>query len=312
MQSTPFEKHPRRIAKLLLILAGVPCLPLAAQAPAIRISAPTLGWVLSSDGTQLIEIAGVPESPRAGRAVALSAVARHAWSSPDAAAVALRLDDGLYLVRSGGQLELLTEIEKGAAVSLVWDRASAGFAACWADKCQARTVTGGEAEQWEIAIGSRLIAFSQNAGAVTVSDSAADWRHRGEVIHLDAIPVAAAFRAGTDELWTVDAEGRLTGRDRQGRRTGEGEMVPGAIGLVSSADGSRFFSVNSEREFATYAVASGQTERLSVDDPVDGAWPAPGSFAIRLHESAKRPIAIWDGDSGVTGWMPVAASEVRQ
>jgi len=204
------------------------------------------------------------------------------------------------------------ELEKGAEVSLIWDRASAGFAACWADKCQSRTASGGEAEQWAIANGSRLKAFSVIAGAVTVSDSGAVWRHRGEVIPLDTLPAAAAFRAGTEELWTVDAEGRLTGRDSQGRRTGEGELVASAIGLVSSADGSRFFAVNAEREIATYTIVSGQTERLSVDDPVDGAWPIPGQFAIRLHESAKRPIAIWDGESGTTGWMPVAASEVRQ
>ena len=39
---------------------------------------------------------------------------------------------------------------------------------------------------------------------------------------------------------------------------------------------------------------------------------AAGRFTVRLHDSAKRAIAIWNGDSGITGWVPASNSEVRQ
>jgi hypothetical protein len=204
------------------------------------------------------------------------------------------------------------EVAADIDLTVVWDRSSAGFATCWADKCQTRTADGAVREQWEVAAGSRAIAFSVSAGLVTATAESADWRHAGELIHLDAPPAAAAFRAGTQELWIVDADGHLIGRDEQGRRAGEGELVPGAIGLVGSLDGKYFFAVNADREAAVYSLEASQSERLTIEDAVEGAWAAPGPFAVRLHESAKRPIAIWEGATGTTGWMPVATSEVRQ
>jgi hypothetical protein len=204
------------------------------------------------------------------------------------------------------------EVASGVDLTVVWDRSSAGFAACWADKCQTRAADGAVREQWEVAAGTRALAFSVSAGLLTATAESADWRHAGELIHLDTPPAAAAFRAGTQELWLVDADGRLIGRDEQGRRAGEGELVPRAIGLVGSLDGKHFFAVNADREAAVYSLEALQSERLTIEDAVEGAWAAPGLFAIRLHESAKRPIAIWEGVTGTTGWMPVATSEVRQ
>lgn len=90
-----------------------------------------MGWVLASDGSQLIEIAGIAASPRAGRAIDLPSAARRFWTSPDANAVILRLDTGIFLLRSGDQLE---QVAEGIAVTAVWDRASTGFALCWAEK----------------------------------------------------------------------------------------------------------------------------------------------------------------------------------
>jgi len=131
MQCKPLTKHSRRIASLLPFLAALPGMALAAESPGIRLSSPTLGWVLASDGSQLIEIAGIAASPRAGRAIDLPSAARRFWTSPDANAVILRLDTGIFLLRSGDQLE---QVAEGIAVTAVWDRASTGFALCWAEK----------------------------------------------------------------------------------------------------------------------------------------------------------------------------------
>ena len=128
------------------------------------------------------------------------------------------------------------EIPPEVDITVVWDRSSAGFATCWTEKCQARTANGTLREQWEVAAGSRPMAFSVEAGLVTASVGTAEWRRGVELIPLDAVPAAAAFRAGTGELWLLDAAGHLAGRDQQGRHIGEGESVTNAIGLVSFAN----------------------------------------------------------------------------
>ena len=316
MQSKPLTKHSRRIARLLPFLAALPGLALAAESTGIRLSSPTLGWVLASDGSQLIEIAGIAESPRAGRTVALPSAARRSWTSPDANSVILRLDTGIFLIRSGEQLEQLaefpSELPRDIEVAAVWDRSSAGFAICWAEKCEARAANGAIRDQWKISSGSRAIAFSVEAGLVTANAEDAGWHYGGELIQLDAVPAAAAFRAGTKELWLLHLDGRISGQDRQGRRLGEGGLVAGALGLIGSLDGKAFFAVNAEGEAAVYSLESAQTVRVAIEESVEGVWPAPGLFAIRLHESAKRPITIWNGETGITGWMPAATIEVRQ
>ncbi len=299
-------------SKLLLILAALPGLIPAAESAGIRLSAPALGWILASDGAQLIEIAGIAASPRAGRAVALPSPARRVWASPDSNAVLLRLDAGLFLLRANEQLEQLAEIPLDVDVTAAWDRSSAGFAICWAEICQARALNGPIRDQWPFTAGARVVAFSMEAGLLTATAQSAEWRNAAELIPLDTIPAAAAFRPGTQELWLLDADGRLAGRDRQGRRTGEGESVANALGLISSADGKAFFAANADGAAAVFSVASSQSERFAIEESVEGVWPAPGLFAIRLHESAKRPIAIWNGETGITGWMPAATSEVRQ
>jgi hypothetical protein len=317
MNSTPSIKSARRIARLFLSLATLPGLPIAAEPPSPRLSAPAIGWVLAADGSQVIEIAGIAESPRAGRSVALPSAARRTWNSPDADTILIRLDTGLYLISSNERPEHLPRqliaIPAETDVTVAWDRASAGFAICWVETCQARSTAGAIREQWEVSPGSRPIAFSVDAGLVTATLESAVWRVGSQVIHLEAIPAAAAFRAGTRELWLLDLAGHLAGQDRQGRLTGEGNLIPNAAGLVGSLDGKAFFSANTEGAAAVLSLESAQTERLSIEDSVEGVWPAPGLFAIRLHESAKRSIAIWNGQTGVIGWMPTAQGiEVRQ
>lgn len=312
MQSTPLITPPRRIAKFLLILAAIPGLALAADSAGIRFSSPSIGWVLAADGSQLIEIAGIDSSPRTGRAVALPSAARRSWSSPDASSALLRLNTGLILLKSDGHPTQIVEIASNVDVAAAWDRSSTGFVACWAGTCQARAADGAIRDQWPVPEGSRIVAFSLEAGLLTATSESADWRQGAESIQLETVPAAAAFRPGTQELWLLDADGRLAGRDRQGRRTGEGELVANAVGLVSSADGKALFAVDPEGRAAVFTIESAQSERFSIDESVEGVWPAPGRFAIRLHESAKKPIAIWNGETGVTGWMPAATNEVRQ
>jgi hypothetical protein len=214
-------------------------------------------------------------------------------------------------------LVLLTELAPEVDATAAWDRASAGFALCWADICQGHGANGAIRSRWEVPAASRAVAFSAEAGLVSATPDSAVWRSETDNTPLDVLPAAAAFRADTQELWLVDAAGRLTGRDRQGRRTGEGDLVETPLGLISSANGKSFFAANAEGAAATYSIDAAQTTRMNLEDTVEGVWAAPGQFAVRLHESAKRPIAIWNGETGTTGWMPAANfstvnAEVRQ
>lgn len=302
----------RRIAESLLSLAITSGLVMAAESPDIRISAPSLGWILAADGSQALEITGVTESPRAGRAVALAGVARRAWASPDATVTVLQTGTGLEILRGSVPAEGLFELPTGSVATVAWDRASAGFAVCWDTDCEARGANGAMRARWEVAAGARLLAYSADNGMVLATGESAEWRRESSVITLDAIPAAAAFRPGTSELWLLDAAGQLTGIDPQRRPIGNAELVPNALGLVASLDGKSFFAANAEGATAATNLETLQTEKFNLEDSVEGLWPAAGRFTVRLHDSAKRAIAIWNGDSGITGWVPALNSEVRQ
>lgn len=288
-------------------------LAIAADSSGVRISAPALGWLLSPDGSQLIQLTGVAESPRAGATIALENPARAAWASPDASAIVLKFDSGLALLRSGGPVEPLPGAPI-AAHAAVWDRASAGFALCSQDSCLAFDNAGAIRSRWEVASGSRPLAYSADHGLVTVSADGADWHQANQSIRLDSLPAAAAFRPGTAELWFIDAAGTLSQQDAQGLRRALPDLVPNAVGIVAALDGKSIFAVNAEGAAASASLDTLQAERFSLEDTVEGAWPAPGAFAIRLHESAKRPVAIWNGETGLTGRAPAFSpeTEVRQ
>lgn len=306
------KNQARRIAESLLSLAFTSGLVLAAEAPAIRISAPSIGWILAADGTQAIEITGVTESPRTGRTVALAAVARRAWPSPDASATVLQTNTGIALLAGNDQVETLSELPVASVATVAWDRASAGFAACWDTVCEARGANGAMRARWEVAAGARLLAYSAENGLVLATAEGAEWRREAAVIALDSIPAAAAFRPGTSELWLLDATGQLAGIDPQRRPAGTAELVPDAIGLVASLDGKAFFAANASGAAAATNLESLQTETFNMEDSLEGLWPAAGRFTVRLHDSAKRAIGIWNGDSGITGWVPALNSEVGQ
>ena len=302
----------RWIAESLLSLAVASGLTIAAESPDIRISAPSLGWVLAADGSQVIELAGVSDSPRVGRAFALESAARRAWAAPDSTATVLQTASGISLLRGGDRVEGLFELPAGSAATVAWDRASAGFAVCWDTNCEARDAAGALRSRWEVAAGARVIAYSAANGLVLATGETAEWRRDNAAIALDSQPVAAAFRPGTSELWLLDASGQLSGIDPQRRPTGSAELVAGAVGQVASLDGTAFFAANAEGAAAFTNLETLQTEKFSVEDSVEGLWPAAGRFTVRLHDSAKRAIAIWDGASGITGWVPASNSEVRQ
>ncbi|MBL8237545.1 MAG: hypothetical protein JNM66_09015 [Bryobacterales bacterium] len=321
MHCKQFTHTPRRIALLLralVLVSGLSsALTLAAESPAVRFSSPSMGWILAADGSQAIEITGVADSPRAGRAVALPSAARRSWVAPDATAAVLRLDSGLFLLRSSDVLELLAPLDPGIAVSVAWDRASAGFALCWAESCESRAADGAIRAQWDVPSASRALAFSVADGLVVATADTAFWYSTNETVALQTLPVAAAFRSGPRELWSVDAAGNLLGQDMQGRRTGEAELVANPLGLVGSLDGGTFFAANAEGEAAIFTFDAARTEKWNVEDTVEGAWAAPGVLAVRLHESAKRPVAIWNSETRTTGWMPAetpsaTGTEVRQ
>jgi hypothetical protein len=321
MHCKQLNQNPRRIAILLrtfVLVSGLTAaMTWAAEPAAVRLSAPSLGWVLAADGSQAIEINGITDSPRAGRAVVLPSAGRRSWASPDASSAIVRLDVGLFLLRADERVDQLVELAADVEVSAAWDRSSAGFVLCWAEICQSRGADGAIRSQWEVAASSRVLAFSVEAGVVAATADRAVWYAGTEHTPLVTLPVAAAFRSGTQELWWVDAAGHVVGQDWQGRRAGEGELVENALGVVSSLDGKALFAANAEGAAAVLSLDGAQTEKWNVEDTVEGVWAAPGLLAVRLHESAKRPIAIWNGETRSTGWMPASPApavdtEVRQ
>lgn len=306
------KNQARRIAKSILPLAATAGLAIAAETPDIRISAPSLGWVSTSDASQGIEIVGVTESPRTGRSIVLPAAVRRLWASPDSGVLLVQTSSSLTLLRTTGQADPLFEVTPTSSLSVAWDRSSDGFAACWETSCEARDANGAIRSRWDVPAGARAMAYSATAGLLIATADSAEWRTTAESVRLDAIPAAAVFRPGTNELWVLDAEGHLTGRDIQGRNTGSAELIAGAIGLVASLDGKAFFAATAEGAAAVANLETQQTEQLTLEDTVEGVWPASGRFNIRLHDSAKRAIGIWNGDTKTTGWVPALNTEVRQ
>jgi hypothetical protein len=240
------------------------------------------------------------------------------WAAPDSSSAVVRLDTGLFLLRPASPLQLLQDLPPGAEASALWDRGSAGFALCWLDICEARDAEGAIRSRWSLPAGFRPLAFSLEAGLAAAGSTSALWFHQAGSVPLDTVPAAAAFRSRSMELWMLDRSGNLSGRDAQGRNTGDAILVPDAVGLVGSLDGDAFFAANASGDAAVFSFATAQTRQFALEDPVEGAWPAPGLFAVRLHDSAKKPIAFWNGETGLTGWMPAHSldpssdSEVRQ
>ncbi|HEU0123651.1 MAG TPA: hypothetical protein VFQ91_24180 [Bryobacteraceae bacterium] len=310
MQRILWHYKARRIASFLFGLALLSNAIFAEESFVPRLASPVLGWVLTAGGTRAMEIAGIAESPRTGSEVVLPAAAQHLWSAPDAHAALVQAGEGLHLLRSGAEPERIAEIPAGTDVSAAWDRGSSAVVACWATVCRA---WGSVDTRWEAPAGAVVLAYSVEAGlAIAVGDQA-EWRNGNGVVALPVRPLAAAFRPGTQELWTAGPAGGLTMWTSEGSRTVEAGAVPEPVGLAMAADGSALFIVNAEGLGAKYGIASQQTESVEVGDAVEGVWPAPGAFAVRLHDSAKRAIAIWNGETGQTTWMPIAASaEVRQ
>jgi hypothetical protein len=302
------------IAALLLM----PLPPTWAAPPPARISVPALGWVLSPDGTQIMEIAGLPSSPRPGRSLALPSPARAAWSAPDGLSALLRLDDAFYLALPDQPEPLLLLSvpvpEQPAHPSAAWDRGSQGFAICYGEQCLEFDRAGALRGTMAAAEGAQLLAYSRQSGLVTRNGDALAWLRDSASLTLDIPAAAAAFRPGHQELWVLDHAGQLYSFDAAGSRSEMGEFLPAAAGLVASADGSSFFAAAYSGAAARFAVDTRSVTAHQLEDSVDGVWPAPGEFAVRLHDSPKRPIAIWNGDSGTAAASPaliVSAPEVQ-
>lgn len=296
---------PRGIA--LLILTA--CLTLSGQSAA-RIAAPALGWLLSPDGSEVIGITGVIDSPRDGQSYKLPAVASRIWVSPDASALVARMADELWLISPGSSSRQLGAAD--SAVSVAWDRGGNGFVICQPERCAEHAASGAVRGSFAVAGTVNVLAYSAGAGVIYAVDSTATWhRASGDVAVGEA--AAAAFRPGSQELWVLSTDGKLAGLDSNGASIGSAELVTGAVGLAMSADGAALVAASGS-EAAVFDIRNAQVNRIPVEGGVEGLWLAPGNFAVRLHESAKRPVAFWNGETGALGWMPaaVAAGEQNQ
>jgi hypothetical protein len=283
-----------------------------------RLSVPALGWVLSPDGSQLLEIAGLPESPRPGRSLPLPRPARAVWSAPDASAAILRLDDGFHLVRPDlpEPIVLLpvAEPEQPAPFTAAWDRASLAFAICYGPHCHEFDREGHPLASIPATPGSHLFAYSRQSGlALRTGDGSLLWLREGSALPLNGTVSAAAFRPGHAELWVLDPAGQLATFDSAGSRSPIAELIPDALGLAPSADGATFFAA-AGNSLAQVQVETRSVSIHSLEDSVTGLWPAPGGLTVRLHDSPKRPISFWNGGSGVYASAPAlfaSAPEVQ-
>lgn len=296
---------PRGIAVLILTAS----LALVGQTAA-RITAPVLGWLLSPDGGEIIGITGVVDSPRDGQAYRLPAAASKIWVSPDASTIVARSVEGLWLIAPGASSRLIASSESGT--SMAWDRASKGFVVCQPDRCTEFSPDGSVRGGFDTAGFATALAYSASSGTLFSIEASATWhRNSGDIAVGEAI--AAAFRPGTQELWLIAQDGRLSGLDANGAIVGSAELVPGAVGLAASGDGHSLIAANGSHG-AAFDIRNAEVSRFAVETGIEGLWLAPGNFSVRLHESAKRPIAFWNGESGALGWMPatVAAGEQNQ
>lgn len=290
---------PRGIAVLILTVS----MALSGQTAA-RISAPALGWLLSPDGAEIIGITGVIESPRDGQTYRLPASATRIWVSPDASTVVARSSEGLWLIAPGTSSRQFASID--GPVSLAWDRSGSGFVVCQMDRCAEYSSSGTARGGFETAGAASAVAYSVSAGTVYKLDDSATWHRASGDTGLGEI-AAGSFRPGAQELWTLAPDGRLTGRDANGATIGSAELVPEAVGLVISADGNTLISANASSA-VTMDFRNAEVNRFAVESGVEGLWLAPGNLAVRLHESAKRPVAFWNGETGALGWMPAAVA----
>lgn len=277
-----------------------------AERPGPRLSPPPLGWVLSPDGTQAIEITGVVSSPRPGAAIALPAAASRLWSSPDGRSAIAATDSALFWVRSANEPVALMASEPASSASVAWDRNSEGFAVCVGVRCESRSASGELLEARELETGRTLLAFSATHGWVMDAPGGAYWQSGDIGLSLGSSVIAAQFRPRTRELWTLDQDGTLTGRTAEGGVAGQSNLLRDALGLAVSADGTSFLAVDAEGAAAVFDLRTGLTRAFRLETPPAGVWIASGSFAVRLHDSLKRPIAFWDGETGITGISPAA------
>jgi hypothetical protein len=277
---------------------------------AARVSAPALGWLLSPDGTGIISITGIADSPRDGQNYPLPATASKIWTSPDASAIIAQSVDGLWLITPGVSSRQFAAID--TAVSVAWDRSGSGFVVCQPDRCAEYSAAGAVRGGFETAGAADVLAYSASAGTLYDIDGAATWHRSSGDTPLGEV-ASGAFLSASKELWTLGADGRLTGRDANGAVVGSAELVTDALGLVVSADGNTLIAANASTA-AVYEIRNAEVTRFAVESGIEGVWLAPGNFTVRLHESAKRPVAFWNGETGALGWMPaaVAAGERNQ
>jgi len=296
-------KPPRGIAVLILTAS----MALSGQIAA-RISAPALGWLLSPDGSEVIGITGVVDSPRDGHAFKLPEVASRIWVSPDASALVALTAKELWLIVPGSSARQLSAAE--SSVSVAWDRSGNGFLVCQSDHCAEHSASGAVRGGFDTSGAASVLAYSESAGALYVRDGVATWhRASGDVAVGEA--AAAAFRPGAQELWVLSPNGRLSGFDANGSSAGSADLIADAIGLAVSADGNTLVAVNASSG-SVFDLRTAEVNRLAFAEGVDGLWLAPGNFAVRLHESSKRPVAFWNGETGALGWMPAAATVGEQ
>lgn len=288
------QRTKRGIAILLLI--GV--FGLHAQNASVRISAPALGWVLSHDGSQVIAITGVTESPRDGEAISLPGAASRIWGSPQGDRFVAALPDGTWLFAPATAPQRILETEAGAAV---WSRNGDVVAACLGESCQVFERAGSHRFNLSLPEGATLAALQPEGGfAFRTAEGIGIRAGATEEFHPNA--VAIAFTPDGSGAWVLNKEGVLAGP------AGPAEFLRNAVGMVIALDGSALIAVAADGSAAAFDPPTRNVRHFALEAGVDGVWPAPGNWNVRLHDSAKRPIAFWSGETSAFSWMP----EVRQ
>lgn len=154
-------------------------------------------------------------------------MASRIWVSLDASALVALTAKELWLIVPGSSARQLSAAE--STVSVAWDRAGNGFLVCQSDHCAEHSASGSVRGGFDTAGAASVLAYSESAGTLYAREGAATWhRASGDVAVGEA--AAAAFRPGSQELWVLSPNGRLSGFDANGSSAGAADLIADAIG----------------------------------------------------------------------------------
>jgi hypothetical protein len=232
----------------------------------------------------------------------LAARALSVYSSPNGSSAIVATGDGAVLFTAGRMLTVAAAVAE-ERISAAWDRDSSSFVICQAQLCESRSTSGDVLEKWSVVNSSRAAAYSARGGLVIETADGYVWVSRSGLVYLGELS-GAVFRPGSEELLALHRDGMLKVYTAAGQEVESMEWLPGAAGIVVSADGGSLFGARLDGTASILDLRRKEARSVNLETTVEGVWPAPGEFAVRLHESLKAPVAFLNAREMQLHWMP--------